>query len=228
MMEESRVKGKTGGIVLAAGAGERMRGIDKLLTTVHGRPLIAYAIGAFAATDAIDETVVVASDANRDQLKTIVAAVAPRARVVLGGRRRRDSVRAGLDAVSGCEYVVVHDGARPAVTPALIEAALAGARETGAALCAVPVADTLKRGDDAGLVYSTVSRENLWQAQTPQAFRYDVLLRAHAATDIEATDDAALVELMDAPVQLVKGSLRNVKVTTPEDLDLVEAVLRPP
>jgi 2-C-methyl-D-erythritol 4-phosphate cytidylyltransferase len=87
--------------------------------------------------------------------------------------------------------------------------------------------DTLKRGDEAGLVYSTVSRENLWQAQTPQAFRYDVLVRAHAATDIEATDDAALVELMDAPVQLVKGSLRNVKVTTPEDLDLVEAVLRP-
>jgi 2-C-methyl-D-erythritol 4-phosphate cytidylyltransferase len=118
-----------GGIVLAAGAGERMRGIDKLLTVVHGRPLIAYAIAAFAATDAIDETVVVASDANRDQIDKIVAEVAPRARVVLGGRRRRDSVRAGLEAVAGCEYVVVHDGARPAVTPALIEAALAGARE---------------------------------------------------------------------------------------------------
>jgi len=136
-------------------------------------------------------------------------------------------VRAGLDELPACEYIVVHDGARPLVTAAMIEAALDGARQTGAALCAIPVSDTLKRSDDAGLVYSTVSRERLWQAQTPQAFRRDILTTAHASTDIEATDDAALVELMGAPVRLVAGSPRNVKVTTPEDQEVVEALLRP-
>jgi 2-C-methyl-D-erythritol 4-phosphate cytidylyltransferase len=216
----------TGAIILAAGQGERMGGIDKLLTLVHGRPLIFYSLAAFASSPEIDELVVVASAENRARIEAVLAEMARPVTLVLGGSRRRDSVRAGLDALPDCEYVVVHDGARPLVTPALIEAALAGARETGAALCAVPVADTLKRGDDAGLVYSTVSREKLWQAQTPQAFSRDVLLRAHGATDIEATDDAALVELMDAPVRLVQGSVRNVKVTTPEDLDLVEALLR--
>jgi len=144
---------------------------------------------------------------------------------VRGGERRRDSVRAGLDALADCDYVVVHDGARPLVTKALIDAALAGARETGAALCAVPVSDTVKRTDDAGLVRSTVSRAGLWLAQTPQAFRTELLLRAHEATEIDATDDAALVELLGEPVRVVMGSPRNLKVTTPADLRLAEALL---
>jgi 2-C-methyl-D-erythritol 4-phosphate cytidylyltransferase len=147
--------------------------------------------------------------------------------VVLGGMRRRDSVLAGLEVlhVQGCEYVVVHDGARPLVTPALIDAAIEGARETGAALCAVPVSDTLKRVEDNGLVRGTVSREGLWLAQTPQAFELELLLRAHATTDIDATDDAALVELMGAPVRVVPGSAANIKVTLPADLSLAEALL---
>ena len=219
--------GQTGAIILAAGRGERMGGIDKMLLPVNGRPLVSFAIAAFAAAGCVDQIVVVASEANREQVEALIAELAPGAGVVLGGPRRRDSVRAGLDELPACEYIVVHDGARPLVTAAMIEAALDGARQTGAALCAIPVSDTLKRSDDAGLVYSTVSRERLWQAQTPQAFRRDILTTAHAATDIEATDDAALVELMGAPVRLVAGSPRNVKVTTPEDLEVVEALLRP-
>jgi 2-C-methyl-D-erythritol 4-phosphate cytidylyltransferase len=216
---------KTGAIIVAAGRGERMGGIDKLLTPVAGQALVAHSISVFASATVVDELVVVASMANREQIEAIVGSIAPRAQVVLGGERRRDSVRAGLDALSDCEYVVVHDGARPLVTPDLIEAALAGAREAGAALCAVPVTDTVKRADAESMVYGTVSRERLWLAQTPQAFRRDVLLRAHAATDIEATDDATLVELMEAPVRLVMGSARNIKVTTPQDLELVEALI---
>jgi 2-C-methyl-D-erythritol 4-phosphate cytidylyltransferase len=202
-----------------------MGGVDKLLAPVVGRPLIAHTIAAFSSAESIDGLVVVASAANREAIEALIGDVA-QARVVLGGERRRDSVRAGLEALSDCEYVVVHDGARPLVTAALIEAALAGARETGAALCAVPVADTLKRSDEASLVRSTVSRTGLWLAQTPQAFRRELLLRAHEATDIDATDDAALVELLGAPVRLVMGSSRNLKVTTAEDLALAEALLR--
>jgi 2-C-methyl-D-erythritol 4-phosphate cytidylyltransferase len=215
-----------GAIILAAGSSERMEGVDKMLASLGGRALVAASIDAFASTQSVDELVVVASEANRAEIEAIVAESAPAASVVLGGKRRRDSVQAGLDALSGSEYVVVHDGARPFVTTELIDACLAGARETGAALCAVPVTDTVKRGDEGGLVRGTVSRENLWLAQTPQAFRRDLLLQAHGATDIDATDDAALIELMEAPVRIVMGTVRNLKVTTQADLALAEALLK--
>ena len=226
-----------GAIVLAAGRSERMGGADKLLAPLAGRPLVAHAIATFAAHEGIDTLVVVVSEANKDTIealavKTARAAHPSRAsgradwvRVVLGGERRRDSVRAGLEALGDCECVVVHDGARPLVTRELIDAALAGARETGAVLCAVPVSDTVKRADDSGLVRSTVSRQGLWLAQTPQAFRLDLLLRADEATEMDATDDAALVELLGEPVRIVMGSARNLKVTTPADLRLAAALL---
>jgi 2-C-methyl-D-erythritol 4-phosphate cytidylyltransferase len=213
-----------GGIIVAAGSSTRMGGGDKLLAPVGGRPLIAHSLACFDAHPRIETIAVVASEANAAALRLIAATFA-KARVVLGGKRRRDSVLCGLDALAGCDIVVVHDAARPLVTAELIDAAIDGALDVGAALCAVPVADTVKRGDAAALVRSTVSRSDLWLAQTPQAFRVDLLRRAHAAHDIDATDDAALVELIDAPVRLVHGSRTNVKVTTPEDLALVEALL---
>ena len=107
----------------------------------------------------------------------------------------------------------------------MIDAALEGAREAGASLCAVPVTDTVKRSEPSGRVSSTVTREGLWLAQTPQAFRTDLLLRAHRAINIDATDDAALIELLGEPVKLVLGSARNLKITAPEDLALARALL---
>ncbi len=228
-----------GAIIVAAGSSSRMGGGDKLLLEVGGRPVLAHSVAAFDAHPGIDAVVIVASEANIEALRAIATGFA-RAKVVLGGMRRRDSVLCGLEALEGSkplppapspstervgDIVVVHDGARPLVTRALIDAAIEGARETGAALCAVPVSDTVKRGDASGLVRSTVSRENLWLAQTPQAFRADVLRRAHAAHDIDATDDAALVELIEEPVRLVMGSRENLKVTTPDDLPLIEALM---
>lgn len=214
-----------GGVILAAGRSERMGGVDKLLAPLDGRPLIAHSIEVFAGHAGIDALVVVCSGTNAEEIRSLTSGLALSARVVLGGERRRDSVRAGLEALADCEYVVVHDGARPLLERALIEAALAGAREIGAALCAVPVVDTVKRTDADGLVQSTVSRRDLWLAQTPQAFRYDVLLRAHDAGDVDATDDAALVELLGEPVRVVAGSARNLKVATPADLRLAAALL---
>lgn len=216
---------RTGAIIVAAGSSQRMKGIDKMLAPLAGPPLLWHTLRVFDAATDLDDLVMVTSAGSREAVARLAAEAAPRARVVLGGARRRDSVRAGLDALPDCDYVLVHDGARPLVTPDLISRALEGAIETGASLCAVPVTDTLKRGTDDGLVYGTVSRERLWMAQTPQAFRRDLLMRAHAATDIDATDDAALVELIEAPVRLVAGSTRNLKVTTPEDLALAESLL---
>ncbi len=218
-----------GAIVLAAGRSERMGGSDKLLQALGGRPVIAYSLACFAACAAVDAVVVVASASNEASVRGIAAAVAPEATVTIGGERRRDSVAAGLSVLpGGCEFVVVHDGARPLLTPALIEAALAGARRAGAAVCGVAVSDTVKRSGADGYIRSTVSREGLWLAQTPQAFRTDLLRRAHAVYDIDATDDAALVEMLGEPILVVPGSARNLKITTPEDLALAEALLRAP
>jgi 2-C-methyl-D-erythritol 4-phosphate cytidylyltransferase len=145
--------------------------------------------------------------------------------VVIGGERRRDSVRAGLEALPDCEYVIVHDGARPLVEAPLIDAVLDAARESGAAICAIPVSDTVKLSNPPAFVQATVDRNNLWLAQTPQAFRREILLRAHDTFDLDATDDAALVERLDEPVRIVPGSRRNIKVTSPEDLAFAAALL---
>jgi 2-C-methyl-D-erythritol 4-phosphate cytidylyltransferase len=236
--QHSSGSSRAGAIILAAGSSQRMRGVDKLFAPLAGRPVLAHSIAAFVSHPSIGETVIVTSPANEDATRALVAELAPRARVVLGGARRRDSVRAGLEALPHCEYVVVHDAARPLVTAALIDAALEGAREVGAALCAVPTTDTVKRSEPSGRVSSTVkrsepsgrvsstvTREGLWLAQTPQAFRTDLLLRAHRTVELDVTDDAALIELLGEPVKLVMGSTRNLKITQPEDLALARALL---
>lgn len=217
-----------GAVIVAAGSGTRMAGADKLFTQVGGRQLLAYAVAAFQNCAAVDRIVLVLSEPDlargRDLVKryglTKVTAICP------GGPRRQDSVRLGLEALGSCDYVAVHDGARPLVTPELIERALTAARETGAAAPAVPLADTVKEAGPEGLVVRTLDRSRLWAVQTTQAFRYDLLLRAHREVKADVTDDAAMVEALGALVRLFEGSRTNLKVTTAEDLVLVEALLR--
>jgi 2-C-methyl-D-erythritol 4-phosphate cytidylyltransferase len=226
MTQETRTDRTTAGaIIVAAGSSTRMGGVDKLLARLGDRPVVAHSIAAVASHPGIEQLVVVASGNNQQAITAVVAELAPRARVVLGGARRKDSVRAGLDAIESCEYVIVHDGARPLVTHAMIDAALEGAREAGAALCAIPVTDTVKRAEPSGRVSSTVTREGLWLAQTPQAFRTDLLRRAHQEIDLDVTDDAALIELLGEPVKLVMGSRLNLKITLQSDLPLAEALM---
>jgi 2-C-methyl-D-erythritol 4-phosphate cytidylyltransferase len=222
-----------GAIVVAAGRSQRMAGGDKLWAPLVGpdgraRPLLAYAVAAFQRCAAIGRiALVLAEDAlvrgrelARDEGFDKVCAV------VAGGARRQDSVRAGLEAAGRVGWVVVHDGARPLVTPELIERGLAAARETGAACCALPVPDTVKEAGE-GFITRSLDRSRLWLAQTPQVFRYDLLVEAHRKAQGEATDDASLVEALGVKVKLFEGSPRNLKVTTPEDLALVQALLRP-
>ncbi|MHB8837213.1 MAG: 2-C-methyl-D-erythritol 4-phosphate cytidylyltransferase, partial [Candidatus Methylomirabilia bacterium] len=148
---------------------------------------------------------------------------------VAGGRERQDSVAAGLRALpAGIDYVVIHDGARPFATAALVERVLAAARRHGAALAAVPVHDTIKRVSPDLFLDGTVDRRALWLAQTPQAFSVGLLREAHAqarAAGLEATDDAALVEALGHPVRVVPGSRLNFKITTREDLALARLLV---
>jgi 2-C-methyl-D-erythritol 4-phosphate cytidylyltransferase len=205
-----------------------MGGPDKLFAPLGGRPLLAHTLAAFQDCPAIDRVVLVlAAESLAQGLALVDEEGFSKVRTVCpGGRRRQDSVREGLEVLGSCAWVVIHDGARPLVTPKLIEEGLAAAQETGAAVCALPAQDTVKRVDAQGRVLRTLDRRRLWLIQTPQVFRYDILRQAHQRSRRPATDDAALVERLGHRVQVYPGSSRNLKVTAPEDLALAEALLK--
>jgi len=226
---EGPVKKGVGAIIVAAGKSLRMGGGDKIWVSLGGRPLLAHTISIFQFSSAIDRIVLVLS-ADRQRLGMSLvkgAHFGKVANICFGGEERQQSVRAGLEALGPCEWVVVHDGARPLVTTRLIEQGLAAARETGAATSAVPVHDTIKLVNEKNLVEKSLSRNGLWLIQTPQVFRYDLLMEAHSrAAGIVASDDAGLVERLGNPVKVFMGSYHNIKVTTPDDLVLAQMLLK--
>lgn len=221
------MKEKVCAIVTAAGASRRMAGLDKIFALVAGKPVLAHTLQAFQSCDLIAEVVLVLSEANLPQGEGLVrtygfskvTAICP------GGKLRQDSVRQGLSLLHDCAWAVIHDGARPCVTPDLIEAGLAAARQTGAAIAAVPVKDTIKRVDPTGTILETPHRAALWSAQTPQVFRFDIIFQAYSKAQEEATDDAALVEAMGREVKVYMGSYDNIKITTQADLALADVIL---
>lgn len=227
-----------GAIIVAAGGSSRMQGADKLFVRLAGRPLLAHVLARFQEAREVDKIVLVVSSANLQRARGLVAeyGIDKVAAVCEGGTRRQDSVRLGLSALGRLgesEWVLVHDGARILVDPCITEG-LEAARETGAAVPAVPITDTVKETDPEGTVLRTLDRGRLRAAQTPQVFRHDLLLRAHEevsadpSTALRAgfTDDAAMLEALGLPVKLYPGSPLNIKITTPEDLRTAEALLQ--
>ncbi|MGH7593057.1 MAG: 2-C-methyl-D-erythritol 4-phosphate cytidylyltransferase [Gemmatimonadales bacterium] len=213
-------------IVVAAGRGTRF-GTEgaKQYQLLCGAPVLLHALRPFASHPDVAHIVVVLSASDAAAPPAWLGSVCgERLTVTPGGAERQDSVSAGLAAMpAGCTVILVHDGARPFLSRAMIDAGIAAARRGRAAVPALPIPDTIKRADDFGRVLSTVDRRGLWSAQTPQAFPRSVLERAHAAARVEqlvATDDAALVERLGEPVELIPGSPRNLKITTPHDLAL--------
>ena len=207
-------------------------GADKLLLTLRDRPVVAWSVAALDACDCFDTVVVVASEHNLQAIADAIEDLPTRLplELIVGGARRQDSVARAVDALAASEpeMVVVHDGARPLVTPALVERVLDAAREHGAATAGRPVTNATKEMDDAGFVRRSLERAGLVSVQTPQAFRYHVLRRAHAegrAQGAAVDDDAELVERLGLPVKVVPGEYRNIKITTPEDLPVLEAHL---
>lgn len=218
---------KVGAIVLAAGRSERMGGEDKLFVPLAGKPLLAWAVEAFENCPLVGKIVVVLNNDNLGQGKALAQKLGWKKvkGFCLGGARRQDSVRAGLERLGTCAWVIIHDGARPCIDQNLIAQGLALAQKEGAAVAAFPLHDTIKEVGQLGEILGTIPRERLWAAQTPQVFRYDIIWEAHQRVRETATDDAALVETLGYPVKVYEGSRYNIKVTTPEDLILAELVL---
>ncbi|MBI3779778.1 MAG: 2-C-methyl-D-erythritol 4-phosphate cytidylyltransferase [candidate division NC10 bacterium] len=220
-------------IVPAAGKGSRFAGaVKKQFIELNGLPVLSYTLRALAASDALAAMIIVVppgeESIGRDALS--LARVDIEAEVVPGGQERQDSVYNGLlRAKPDTDMVLIHDGVRPFVSREVVLATLEAAKEWGAAVAAVPVTDTIKRVDADRLVVETPDRDQLWAVQTPQVFRYSLLMRAHLAVrehEIIATDDAALVERIGVRVKVVTGSYENFKITSEEDVPLAELILR--
>lgn len=221
---------ETVAILVGAGRGERLgRGVPKAFVPLAGEPLLARSARALAAAPAVQGLVAVVPEEKCDEARALLAPGGKLRGVAKGGARRQDSVQAGL-ALLGPAFdgvVLVHDAARPFVDARLVEAVAAAAWRTGAAIPVVPLADTVKRVG-AGRVAGTVDRRELGAAQTPQGFRAAVLREAYAAAfgaGVEVTDEAAAVERLGAPVEVVAGSPRNRKITDPDDLAWAEWAL---
>ena len=218
-------------ILVAAGRGARM-GKDKLFLKVAGKPVIAHTWQRFDESRVIDEIIVVI----RAGMEKKFLAVAKKFQfqkkfqIVVGGAERQDSVWNGLQAApAGTEIVAIHDAARPCVSEELIASIIKHAEETGAAVAAHPVTDTIKQSADGRLIQQTLDRSKLWAVETPQTFRLDVIRRAIAtarAKKMIFTDDTAACELISQPVRLVSSIAPNPKVTVPGDLPFVETLLR--
>ena len=217
---------KVGAVIVAAGRGERMGGVDKMFAQIAGKPVLARVVSVFQGCSLIDQIVIVLGEQNLERGKQLVVqeGFSKVTDVCPGGKLRQDSVAAGLGRLKDCHWVVIHDGARPLVTAASIEAGLEAAKETGAAVAAVPVADTIKVAADDRFVQSTPPRRSLWAVQTPQVFRSDIITEAYRKIRVEVTDDASAVERMGYRVKLYMGSYDNIKITTANDLALAEVI----
>ncbi len=228
-MSASAAIPRAGAVIVAAGASTRMGDAgDKTLADLGGEPLIARTVAVFEECAAIEAVVLVAGAGNLDSFAGLRDAQGWRktAPPVLGGARRQDSVHIGLDALPPeCEWVVVHDGARPFVNARMIEDGLQAAAATGAAIAVVPAYDTVKRVAPDGSVVETLDRSELALVQTPQVFRRDLLKRAHAEVPDDVTDDAAMAERIGIEVRTFEGARSNLKVTEAQDLAVARALL---
>jgi 2-C-methyl-D-erythritol 4-phosphate cytidylyltransferase len=201
-----------------------MSGTDKIFAPLAGQPVLLRVLQPFIDCPRIDRMVVVLNNRNYDEGKELIVEQnwEKEVAVCIGGRRRQDSVLAGLKLARDCDYVVIQDGARPFVTIDLIERGIDAAMESGSAVAAVPATDTIKIADKNMIVKQTLERDGLWICQTPQVFLYAALIRAYREATAEVTDDAQIVELAGGKVKLYQGSYDNIKITTPADLAVAE------
>jgi 2-C-methyl-D-erythritol 4-phosphate cytidylyltransferase len=214
---------KTDALIAAAGKGQRMRGgVKKQFIPLKGMPLLFYTLKTFEEFEGIESIYLVLDE---DDFEYCAGEIVQKyglkkvSQLVLGGERRQDSVWNGLKAMEGhCDIVIVHDGARPFVSPEILKR-----------VTAIPALDTIKRVDGTGIVVDTLQRNTLFHIQTPQGFRYDLIQEAYKRAfkeGIEGTDDAYFVERMGMPVKVIEGSSFNIKITTPEDIALAHYILQ--
>ena len=220
-------------IIVAAGSGTRMgTKVDKLFLELNGCPIVAHTWRRFDEAACIDEIVMVVREGMQPAFTELAEKYSFRKkfRLVAGGKERQDSVWNGLAALSpDTDIVAIQDAARPCTSQDLIAATIAAARQTGAAVAAQPVNDTIKESADGQLVARTLDRSRLWAVQTPQTFRVEIIRDALSEVrrrNLLVTDDTAACELIGQPVKLVVSARPNPKITRPEDLPIAEVLLR--
>ncbi len=220
-------------IIVSAGKGVRMnRTIPKQYLLLQGRPVLCHTVMAFSKCPEVDKIVLVVPEKDiqycREQILSGLRIDTP-VKVLAGGKRRQDSVFNGILSIDDRDaIVVIHDGVRPLIRPEMISRCINKAKISGACILGVPLQDTLKTVDCDSLIQTTINRESLWTAQTPQAFHYQLIRDAHEAAakaGVEATDDAALLERMGLSVNIVLSTGNNLKITTNDDLLLADALL---
>lgn len=227
---------KTMAVVLAAGRGSRMKSdVKKQYLTINEKPVLYYCLDAFQKCDKVDGIVLVCGSGEIEYCREEIVDryhFSKVTKVVEGGKERYHSVHAGLKAIDDCDYVMIHDGARPFVDEAMLKRIMEELPVCRACVVGMPVKDTIKLSDANGYVEQTLPREKLWMIQTPQSFAYGLIREAYdrladlESLDVQITDDAMVAEyIMNQPVKLVEGSYENIKITTPEDMLLAEAIL---
>ena len=224
---------KASAVIVAAGSSRRMQGRDKLWTSLLGRTTLARTLDVFGASELIESIVIITSAerladtlhlCEKEHWHKVIA-------IVPGGLRRQDSVAIGLDTLGSkiptCQWVMIHDAARPFVTPTMLREGLLSAQLHQASVAAVPVKDTNKQVSD-NIISATPDRSHLWTIQTPQVFSFPLIHAAHhhPIAKENFTDDAALLERLGYPVAIFQGSYANIKITTQEDLLIAEALLQ--
>lgn len=220
-------------IIVAAGSGKRMRSaIAKQYIELKGRTILSYTIETFNNSENIDDIVLVTSSDAMDYVRREIIEKYGFDKVrtiVEGGAERQDSVYKGLKAVdSDTDVVLIHDGVRPFVADKYIAELESIAMEFGGCVLGAPVKDTIKVCDSEGYITDTPKRETLWLAQTPQCFKYDIIMKAYEKAEKEGyrgTDDSMLAERLGIRIKMVKGDYDNIKITTPEDLYMGEVIL---
>jgi 2-C-methyl-D-erythritol 4-phosphate cytidylyltransferase len=225
------VKRDVGVVIVAGGSGSRVGGRElKQFRWVAGKPMLLHSVQTFMARDDVVSVVCVLPAALAgDPPPWLFQCDVDRLMISIGGRTRQQSVANGLDDLPDeAEFVLIHDAARPLVTGQTIARVTEAARRDGAAIAALPLADTLKEVGNDGRIARTIDRNRLWRAQTPQGFRREIIVRAHrqaAAARVDATDDAALCERIGVPVTVVQGSERALKITDESDFARAEALV---
>ncbi len=210
-------------IIVAAGKGKRLGGIDKAFVEIKGKPVILYSVETFLSFEEISEIIIVLNTENIEKAKKLISG--KRARFVLGGKMRAESVMNGVK-IAKEDFVMVHDAARPFVTKKLVKALMEQAKTADSVIPAIPVKPTIKEVEN-GYVKRTIPRETLVSVQTPQIFKKDKLFEAYKTLPFEnATDEASLVEQIGGTVKVIHGIEENIKITTPFDLMLLESIIK--
>lgn len=215
-------------VIVAAGEAAPKGSLDRIFADLAGKPILAHTIAAFEACSAVDETILVTTRSNLTRAWNLSSEHGWRklTKIVPGGARRQDSVSAGLQETGECEWVMIHDGSRPLVTADEILNCLTAAREFGAAILAVPARDAVKMVNAEHIVRGTPDRAAIWLTQTPQCFRKSLIVQGYREAFGEVSDDSVLIERQNLPVKVCKGLYTNIKISSQDDLDLAQVIMR--